>query len=138
MTYIVLKAVHVVAVIVWMAGMLIAPLLLRILASLKDGERALVAHRFYAAFKLLNTPAMLLTLALGVYLMVQGGWTSYGWMHLKLGIVFGLSGLHGFYSARLRKVGDGAPVEPGKATVLLGVNIAAITAISLLVILKPG
>src|SRR4029079_11158164 len=94
-----LKAVHVIAIIAWMAGMLYLPRLFVYHCGTPAGSElsetfTLMERRL---LKVIINPAMILSWILGVWLGVAGGWVSAGWLALKLVLVLALSALHGFY-----------------------------------------
>lgn len=101
MLYLWLKTAHVTAMIVWIGGMLAVPLI----AALLDRHRAslVVRRALKATFTRWVTPAMVLTLAVGVGLAQWGGWFSDLWLLTKLVIAIVLAGLHGVVSGRLRR-----------------------------------
>jgi putative membrane protein len=98
------KAVHVIAVISWMAGMLYLPRLFVYHAEAGAGtaqsETFKVMER--RLLTLIINPAMILTWVLGLWLAWQGGWFTAGWFHVKLALVLALSGAHGYFSAATR------------------------------------
>ena len=97
-----IKALHVVAVIAWMAGMLYLPRLFVYHCDLKPGtaesERfKVMEHRL---LKQITTPAMIATWVFGILLVLTPGvidW-SWGWWHVKLLAVLLMSGFHGALS----------------------------------------
>ena len=96
------KALHVIAVIAWMAGMFYLPRLYVYHCELRPGsaesERFKVMER--RLLKQIINPAMIATWTLGVLLVLTPGiidWSA-GWWHIKLGAVVLLSGLHGALS----------------------------------------
>ncbi|MBR1216818.1 protoporphyrinogen oxidase HemJ [Bradyrhizobium sp. U87765 SZCCT0131] len=99
-----LKALHVIAVMSWMAGMLYLP---RLFVYHCDAE---VGSKQSETFKLMErrllraiiNPAMVVTWVVGLYLAWSGHWYSAPWFHVKLALVLAMSGLHGFFSARVR------------------------------------
>jgi protoporphyrinogen IX oxidase len=95
-----IKALHVVAVISWMAGMLYLPRLFvyHCEAELgsKQSETFKVMERRLR--KIIVNPAMIVTWLTGLYLAWSGHWFSAGWLHGKLALVIILSGVHGFFS----------------------------------------
>ncbi len=98
--YLWIKAFHIIAVIAWMAGMLYLPRLFVYHAAEKPGSEQSQTFKVMER-RLLNfimTPAMALTWILGVVLVLQGGWTTAGWFHVKFALVIVLSALHGFFS----------------------------------------
>lgn len=97
--YLWLKAAHVIAVIIWMAGMLATPPILHALGNITIDQRA----RLRATFHRIVTPAMITTLILGIWLGVSGGWFADAWLIAKLAVVLVLTGVHGAMSGRLRR-----------------------------------
>lgn len=92
------KALHVVAVISWMAGLLYLPRLFVYHCEASPGSAQsetfkIMERRLYRA---IMTPAMIVTWLAGLWLIWRGGWLSAGWMHAKLALVVVLSGAHGF------------------------------------------
>lgn len=130
--YLWLKAVHVAAVVTWMAGLIVAP---AVLVRGGDGAAALVR----AHFKRFTTPAMLLALALGVWLALDGGWFRAGWLHAKLVLVLALTAAHGVLAGQLRRTATVAGhAAPAWAQHVSAAVVAAVLAIAVLVIVKPG
>lgn len=111
------KAVHVAAVVAWLAGMVLVGLLLAALRTLPaahfPANRALLlaVHHWD---RRVTTPAMGLAWALGLWLAWRGGFLGAGWLSAKLVLVVVLSALHGTLAGRLRRtVGAGAPLRAG-------------------------
>jgi len=104
MLYEILKALHIVAVIAWMAGLLYLPRLFVYHADTEkgsmQGETFKVMER--RLLRGIMTPSMILVWLFGLVLAVQGNWFQAGWLHAKLGLVLVLSAVHGLYS-RWRK-----------------------------------
>jgi putative membrane protein len=95
-----IKALHVIAVISWMAGMLYLPRLFvyhcETEAGSKQSETFKVMER-----RLLNAiinPAMIVTWLAGLYLAWAGHLFSASWFHGKFLLVVLLSGVHGYFS----------------------------------------
>ena len=100
--YLWIKAFHVVAVIAWMAGMLYLPRLFvyhaEVAPTSPESAKFKVMER-----RLLNAimkPAIAATWLLGLTLALTpaSGGFSQGWLHAKLGLVIGMSALHGFFT----------------------------------------
>jgi putative membrane protein len=93
-----IKALHVIAVIAWMAGMLYLPRLFVYHsiaeAGSKQSETFKVMER--RLLKAIINPAMMVTWLAGLYLAWAGHWFSAGWLHGKLALVIAMSALHGF------------------------------------------
>lgn len=113
MTYLLLKAGHVAAVMVWIGGMLAAAL-----APVGRWDR------------LVTTPAMLLAFAFGLALATTGGWFPQRWLVAKLAVVVALAALHGLLAGRQRR-GLAPPRHAAPLTV------AGIAVIALLAVVKP-
>ena len=94
-----LKAVHVIAIIAWMAGMLYLPRLFVYHCEAEAGSRQ--SETFKVMERRLLTviinPAMVTAWALGLWLAWDGGWVASAWLHAKLVLVVAMSGLHGYY-----------------------------------------
>src|SRR3954466_8519723 len=92
------KALHVIAVIAWMAGMLYLPRLFvyhcEAEAGSKQSETFKVMER--RLLKAIINPAMMVTWLAGLYLAWAGHWFSAGWLQGKLLLVLVMSGVHGF------------------------------------------
>ncbi|MBL0942233.1 MAG: protoporphyrinogen oxidase HemJ [Alphaproteobacteria bacterium] len=97
--YLWLKAVHIIAVIAWMAGLLYLPRLF--VYHAKTQVKSEVSTYFLIMEKKLlrfiMLPSMLLTFLSGGFLVLVSGVTqgSQGWMHAKLVLVLFLSFMHG-------------------------------------------
>ncbi len=98
-----IKAFHLVFMVAWFAGLFYLPRLFVNLALAEtDAEKArltLMATKLYRFIM----PWMLLTIALGAWLLVEYAWAAYAqmlWLHLKLALVALLVGYH-FYCGRL-------------------------------------
>ena len=97
------KAIHVIAMIAWMAGMLYLPRLYVYHCDLKPGsaesERFKVMER--RLLRQIVNPAMIATWLFGFMLVLTPGvlgWSA-GWWHVKLVAVILLSGFHGALSS---------------------------------------
>ncbi len=105
MLYLWLKALHVVAVISWMAGMLYLP---RLFVYHSDAEIGSVQA---ATFKVMErrllrfimTPAMVITWITGLWLAYAAGFHTAGWFHAKLACVVVLSGFHGYFAGAVKR-----------------------------------
>ena len=93
------KALHVIALIAWMAGLFYLPRLYvyhcEVPAGSRESERFKVMER--RLLKQITTPAMLATWFFGILLVLTPGiidWSA-GWWHLKLAAVLLMTGFHG-------------------------------------------
>lgn len=95
-----IKALHVIAVISWMAGMLYLPRLFVYHCGADKGSQQsetfkVMERRLLRAIML---PAMIVAWLSGLALAVTGNWLSAPWLHTKLVLVLGMSGVHGLFS----------------------------------------
>jgi protoporphyrinogen IX oxidase len=99
-----IKALHVIAVIAWMAGMLYLPRLFVYHCESETGSQQSETFKVMER-RLLNAiinPAMIVTWLAGLYLAWAGHWFWAGWWQVKLLLVLVLSGIHGFFSRCVR------------------------------------
>lgn len=100
-----IKALHVLAVISWMAGMLYLPRLFVYHAESEMGspqsETFKVMER--RLLKAIMTPAMLVAWASGLWLAYASFAFRGGWLHGKLLLVLLLSAVHGYLAGRVRR-----------------------------------
>lgn len=99
--YLWLKALHVIAVISWMAGMLYMP---RLFIYHGDSEKGSLQAQTFSIMeqrllKVIMNPAMVISWILGLYLAYEAYGFSGGWLHLKIVAVIILSGVHGYFAA---------------------------------------
>ncbi len=100
-----IKALHVLAVISWMAGMLYLP---RLFVYHVDAERGSVQSETFKVMerrllKAIMTPAMIVSWVAGLWVAGLTDAFSQGWFHAKVLFVLLLTGCHGWL-ARLVKV----------------------------------
>lgn len=98
--YLWLKALHVIAVIAWMAGMLYLPRLFVYHAAAERGSELSETFKTMER-RLLNfimMPAMIVTWLVGIVLLLQGQWLGAGWFHAKFVAVILMSVLHGLFA----------------------------------------
>jgi protoporphyrinogen IX oxidase len=98
--YLWLKALHIVAVIAWMAGLLYLPRLFVYHAAATPGSELSETFKTME-HRLLNfimVPAMMTTWVVGILLLVQGQWFGAGWFHVKFAAVLAMTLLHGLFS----------------------------------------
>ncbi|KAB2944125.1 MAG: protoporphyrinogen oxidase HemJ [Hyphomicrobium sp.] len=138
--YLWVKAAHIIALIAWMAGMLYLPRLFIYHCDAPPGSAQ--SETFKVMERRLLTviinPAMVLTWVLGLWLAWQGGFFTAGWFHAKLALVIALSGVHGFFSAAVRKFAADANTTSQRAWRMWNeVPTVLLVGIVLLVVLKP-
>src|SRR5215471_7032041 len=98
--YVWIKALHIVAVISWMAGMLYLPRLFVYHSAAEVGSKLSETFKVMERrlLKVIINPAMIVTWLAGLYLVWAGHLYVAGWFHLKFLLVLVMSGVHGFLS----------------------------------------
>ncbi|MAK59692.1 MAG: hypothetical protein CMK09_01815 [Ponticaulis sp.] len=109
-----IKAIHIIFVIAWMAGMLMLPrLMVYRLESEPGGETDLKMQKAINSLrKIILTPSMIIVWFLGLYMIWINRSFILGepWLYLKLAMVTGISAMHGVFIGMNRKIGtDKAP-----------------------------
>jgi putative membrane protein len=138
--YLWIKAIHVIAVIAWMAGMLYLPRLFVYHADAAVGsdksETFKVMER--RLLRAIINPAMTVTWAAGLWLAWKVFHFEGGWLHAKIGLVVVMSGLHGYLSAAVRKFArDGNEKSARHWRIVNEIPTLILIAIVILVIVKP-
>ena len=98
--YLWLKALHIIAVIAWMAGLLYLPRLFVYHAGVAPGSEQSETFKTMEQrlLRFIMTPAMIATWLLGIYLVLQGQFLAATWFHIKIALVLVMSILHGLFS----------------------------------------
>ncbi|MEI9990468.1 MAG: protoporphyrinogen oxidase HemJ [Rhizomicrobium sp.] len=99
-----IKALHVIAVIAWMAGMLYLPRLFVYHSEVPAGSpqsEMLKTHERLLLRRIVN-PAMIAVWILGLTLAYVTGAYEDTWLQIKFVLVLALSGLHGFFAATVK------------------------------------
>ena len=140
------KAAHLIFVIFWMAGLFMLPRYLvyhqEALAAGNAAEAANWVEREGKIRHIILTPAMIVVWVLGIALALNlglaDGAPGLGWLHLKLLLVFLLTGYHGWTIGYAKKLAAGKPTLTGKQLRMLNeIPALAVTLIVVLVIVKP-
>jgi len=110
------KAVHVIAVIAWMAGMLYLPRLFVYHCEAEAGSKQSETFKTMERrlLRIIVNPAMVATWALGLWLAWEGGWFAAGWLQAKLACVLALSAVHGFFSRWVRDFAEDRNTRPAR------------------------
>jgi protoporphyrinogen IX oxidase len=135
-----LKALHVVAIISWMAGLLYLPRLFIYHCDTAPGSAQsetfkVMEHRL---LKVIMTPAMLVSWVLGLWLAYQGGHLAAPWFLAKLALVVALSGAHGYLAGAVRRFGLDQNDTPARTWRMINeVPTVLMILIVVLVVVKP-
>ena len=112
------KALHVISVIAWMAGMMYLPRLFVYHADAPVGSEKsetfkLMERRLYRG---ITTPAMIATWIFGLWMAFGFGVIDFsqGWMWLKAAMVILLSGIHGYFGSLMRAFQEDRNQRPAR------------------------
>ncbi len=135
-----IKAMHVIAVISWMAGMLYLPRLFVYHCDAEIGSKQSETFKVMERrlLKAIINPAMIVTWLAGIYLAWSGHWYTSGWFHGKLTLVLILSAVHGFFSRAVKDFAADRNTRSQKFYRIINeVPTALMVLIVILVIVKP-
>ncbi|CAM4064945.1 protoporphyrinogen oxidase HemJ [Pseudomonas wadenswilerensis] len=109
MLFLWIKALHIVSVVCWFAGLFYLPRLFVYHAQSQDSisqERFVIMER--KLYRGIMLPAMIASLVFGIWLLsLTPGFLSQGWMHAKLTLVVLLIGYHHMCGAQLKRFARG-------------------------------
>ena len=140
MTYLWLKAGHIIFVIFWMAGLFMLPrFFVYHQEALPDSpENAAWVEREARLLKIILWPAMAIAWVLGLLLAVSTGDYLQGWFHVKLALVLALSAYHVWLAGYHKVLARGERKLTGKQLRLLNeVPGIAAALIVIVVVLQP-
>jgi len=138
--YVWIKALHVLALIAWMAGMLYLPRLFVYHADSPVGSPQSATFKVmeHRLLRLIMLPAMIVTWITGLTLAYEGGFFVAGWLHTKLLLVLLMTGVHGMLSKTRRTFAADQNRRPARFyRVLNEVPTVLLIGIVILVVVKP-
>lgn len=135
-----IKAIHVIAVIAWMAGLLYLPRLFVYHADVPKGSEQ--SELFKIMEKRLLTvimnPAMIIAWVLGLWLAWDGFGFHGGWLHVKLVAVAALSAFHGYLGRSVRDFSQDLSTKPARHWRMVNeIPTVLMVIIVVMVIVKP-
>ena len=140
MTYLWLKAGHVIFVIFWMAGLFMLPryFVYHQEAPAGSPERTVWIDRERKLLRIILWPSLIITWLLGLALAMQIGAFQQGWFHVKLAFVLALTAYHLLLASYAAALARGEERLTGKRLRLLN-EVPGIAAafIVVMVIVKP-
>jgi protoporphyrinogen IX oxidase len=134
------KALHIISVIAWMAGMLYLP---RLFVYHADApKRSAVSETFKLMerrlLKAIINPSMILVFITGISLAFMTGYWQAPWLQAKFVLVLGMAGLHGYFASCVRTFASDANVRSaGYYRVLNEVPTVLMVLIVILAVVKP-
>ncbi len=138
--YLWIKALHVISIIAWMAGLLYLPRLFIYHLDTALGSQAselfkIMEKRLY---RIIMNPAMMISWALGLYIAWSGFGFWGGWLHGKILAVVLLTATHIYLGQAIRKFGaDQRPLTAKSWRLINEIPTALMIVIVILVIVKP-
>ncbi len=135
-----IKALHVIAIISWMAGMLYLPRLFIYHCDAEAGSKQSETFKLMEGrlLQVIINPAMVFAWVTGLWLAWQSGFYKAGWFHGKFLLVLLLSAAHGYLSANVRAFNEDRNVKsPRHWRIVNEVPTVLMIGIIVLVIVKP-
>ncbi len=138
--YLWIKALHIISMVAWMAGMLYLPRLFVYHCEAAPGsaesERFKVMEK--RLLRVITNPAMVATWIFGITLVVMTRADQQHWFQLKFLLVLAMSAVHGLYSRWRRDFAKDANRHPASFYRLWNeVPTVLLIAIVILVVVKP-
>ena len=118
MSYEVIKALHIIAVMSWMAGLLYLPRLFVYHAETSIGEVRAETFKVMERrlLKAIMTPAMIASFVFGIWMLALAPGLLYEpWMHVKILCVIAMAACHGIFSKMRRQLENDVPPKSPKA-----------------------
>lgn len=140
MTYLWLKAGHIIFMVFWMAGlfMLSRQMIYLHPVSPESNEGSLWARRMGLLRKVILTPSIIVVWILGLLLAQTLSAWGEGWLHAKLLLVVLLSAFHGYMVAQSKKMISGErPLSERRLRLLGEVPGVLLAFIVVLVVVRP-
>ena len=138
--YLWIKALHILADIAWMAGMLYLPRLFVYHAVTEIGSIQSYTFKVMERrlLKAIMTPALIISWLSGLWLAWQAGLFQAGWLHTKLLLVLAMSGLHGYSAICVRVFANDQNHKSSRYfRVFNEIPTLLMTGIVILVVVKP-
>lgn len=143
MTYLWIKALHVLAIISWMVGMLYMPRLFvyHVGAARGSSEARTFETMELRLQRIIMLPAMLVAWATGLALAFMGQWFTQphsAWLHAKILLVVIMSGVHGYLAVERKRLAAGTCRRDARFFRILNeVPTLLLIGIVILVVVKP-
>jgi putative membrane protein len=140
MLYLWLKALHVIAVIAWMASLLYLPRLMVYHCEAESGSKQSETFKIMEQrlLRFIANPAMIAAWIFGIALMLEGEHYREGWMQAKFVLVLALSALHGLNAKWTKDFAADRNRRPARFYRIMNeVPALLMAAIVILVIVKP-
>jgi putative membrane protein len=138
--YLLIKALHIISMIAWMAGLFYLPRLFVYHADVppESNRSAMLKVMERKLLKIIMNPAMILTFVFGGVMLGVPGMMAQGWIHAKLTLVLLLAGFHGLCARYVRLFANNQNTKTHRYyRVFNEVPTLLMVAIVMLAVLKP-
>ena len=135
-----LEALHIIAVIAWMAGMLYLPRLFVYHVDAPIGSQTSETFKVMERrlLKTIMNPAMIAVFLTGLILAYVTGYWQSPWLHAKFALALGLGAMHGYFSRCLRVFATDSNTRSARFFRLVNeIPTVLMILIVFLVVLKP-
>ncbi len=141
MTLLWLKALHLIAVVAWFAGLFYMFRLFVYHAENTEKPEVtdVLKTMAWRLYRVITTPALIASFVFGLGMVaLQPGYLSLGWFQAKLGLVLGLAGYHGYVGrVRRRFAADDVYLTSRQCRIRNEIPTLFLIAIVLLAVLRP-
>lgn len=117
MSYEIIKALHIISIIAWMAGLLYLPRLYvyhseTTIGSVRAETFKVMERRL---LKAIMNPAMIASFLFGIWMLALAPELLFEvWMQIKIVCVLAMAGCHGVFSKMRRQLENDEPPKPGR------------------------
>ncbi len=119
MTYLLVKSLHIVAVVIWIGSLFLITLMTSLNGTSADQMK--LARRVTEA-------GIGLTWLFGIVLVVLGSWYTFTWWQIKIVLVIVVSAIHSIMHRRWRRQAEsGQQTNPALPWVLLGLTVLVVS-----------
>jgi putative membrane protein len=135
------KALHVISVISWMAGLLYLPRLFVYHAATPAGSQTAETFKVMERrlLRAIMTPALIASYIFGVWMLVlTPGWLSQPWVHAKLTAIIGMTIMHMLMARWRRAFAEDRNLHPQRFYRMMNeIPTVLMIVIVILVVVKP-
>lgn len=134
------KALHIMAVISWMAGMFYLPRLFVYHVDAPPGSAQSETFKTMERrlLRIIINPAMIVAWLTGPWLAYADGFLTAPWLHAKLGLALAMSALHGYFARVVKTFAADRNVRSARFYRIINeVPPALMAVIVILVVVKP-
>ena len=140
-TYLILKALHLVGVVTWFAGIFYLP---RLFVYHSTADDQISKDRFVVMetklYRLIMNPSMIVTLVLGIWMFTLNwaGYSSQTWIWIKIALVVALIGYHHYCLGIIKAFAKGEVRHSEKFFRIFNeIPVVILISIVFLAVLKP-